>query len=80
MFTETCFVPDMHDAMTTHHITSTLAVVAGVLHIRADVPNRRLILTYQEPATPEQLRSVIEGLGYGVMNGLSPLHPNGSGS
>lgn len=78
MFTETCFIPDMHDAMTTHHITSALAAVAGVRHIRADVPNRRLILTYEEPATPGSLRQVIEELGYAVMNGLSPLHPNGS--
>lgn len=78
MFTETCFIPAMHDAFTTHRITSALAEMAGVRHIRADVPNRRLILTYEEPATPEQLRMVIEGLGYEVMNGLSPLHPNGS--
>lgn len=78
MFTETCFVPAMRDAVTVHKITSTLAAASGVLHIRADVPNRRLILTYQEPATPESLRSMIEALGYEVGNGLSPLHPTDS--
>jgi copper chaperone CopZ len=75
MFTETCFVPAMRDAATVHRITSALAALNGVLHIRADVPNRRLIITYQEPATPERLRHVIETLGYEVMNGLTPLHP-----
>jgi hypothetical protein len=78
MFTETCHIPAMHDAITTHRLTSALAGVAGVRHIRADVTNRRLMLTYEEPATPELLRKVIEGLGYEVVNGLSPLHPNGN--
>jgi copper chaperone CopZ len=71
MFTESCFIPTLADAVSAHTITTALASIQGVRHLHADVPNHRLVLTYEHPATPDLLRDTIERLGYTVAQGLN---------
>jgi hypothetical protein len=75
MFTETCWIPALKDAPAANRITMALREADGVVRVRADLPNRRLVVTYDAPATPEALRALMESLGFAVASGLTALYP-----
>ena len=75
VFTETCYIPDMADESTYQEIEMMLSAIQGVRRVVPVLAARRLVITYESPATPETLREILEANGYAVTNGLTPLRP-----
>ena len=73
METKTFTVPAIHCGHCTHTIEMELGELAGVTSVRADEASKRVTVTWQEPATWEQIRGVLAEINYPV-EGLVQLN------
>jgi copper chaperone len=62
-------VPDIHCDHCKMSLESALGQVAGVKQATVDVPSATIDVTYDSPATIDDLVAAVEGQGYEVTQG-----------
>ena len=65
----TLSVPDIHCNHCKMSLEDALDKVAGVEQATVDIPSATIAVTYESPATIEDLVAAVEGQGYEVAKG-----------
>lgn len=65
----TLSVPDIHCDHCKMSLEGALGKIAGVKQATVDVPNATIAVTYDAPATEDDLVAAVEGQGYEVSKG-----------
>ncbi len=64
MKTVTYTVPNIHCKHCTHTITMELSDIEGVSNVDADAQTRLVTVTFDQPATEEQLKQTLTEINY----------------
>ena len=64
MTTTTYTIPAIHCGHCTHTIELELGELAGVTAVRADLSNKKVTVSYDEPATDEKIRALLAEIEY----------------
>mgnify|MGYP001075740052 CR=1 FL=1 len=67
MTTETYSVPNIHCKHCTHTIVMELSDIEGVSRVDADLETRLVTVEYGDPATEDQLKSILKEINYPVV-------------
>lgn len=66
MTTTTYLVPSIHCMHCTHTIKTELAELPGVSSVDADEQTKKVTVTFDSPATPEKIESLLVEINYPV--------------
>jgi copper chaperone CopZ len=64
MTTTTYAVPAIHCGHCTHTIELELGELAGVKEVRADLANKKVTVSFDEPASDEKIRALLVEIEY----------------
>ena len=67
--TVTYHTPDMSCQHCVHAIETELKEVEGVLMVRANLDTKQVTVTFEPPATEEDIKNVLADIGYPVAEG-----------
>lgn len=70
MTTETTHVPGISCAHCVSTIEREIGEMEGVTRVEADLESKRVVFTYDAPATPAKIKHLMEEIGYPVVEGL----------
>lgn len=68
MSTVTYTIPNISCSHCVHTIQSELSELVGVKSVQADVTSKKVVVTYDPPATPGELVKVLQELNYPPAN------------
>jgi copper chaperone len=68
MSTITYTIPNISCSHCVHTIQSELSELVGVKSVQADVTSKEVVVTYDAPATPDELVKLLKELNYPPAN------------
>ncbi len=68
MTTVTYSIPNIHCGHCVHTIQSEVSELAGVYSVIADQQTRQATITFEAPATEEQIKELLASINYPVAN------------
>jgi copper chaperone len=68
MSTITYTIPNISCSHCVHTIQSELSELVGVKSVQADVTSKEVVVTYDPPATPDELVKLLKELNYPPAN------------
>jgi len=66
MTTVTYSVPAMHCGHCTHTVESEVGELTGVQSVKADLDSKKVVITFDAPASEESIKSLLAGIDYPV--------------
>lgn len=68
MTTVTYSIPNIHCGHCVHTIQSEVSELAGVRAVVADQQTRQATITFEAPATEDQIKELLSSINYSVAN------------